>query len=203
MFERICEIKFSPKLCGAMLYKVSNSRFENQLNLIFTAKNMKTLLLLIICTLFVSNCLAQKTPDKDISDDRDLYEVALSACVNEELKYYAKNDPAMVRKKRVVEYNEFTTEHRAPRLGEVGIEYPTSETLRAQYQRNGRGLSILVVRPMQGSGDARLYIEIVEYEFSIINEKIDYAMKGSCDVRFLFDRQKSRFTVNEVQLVGV
>jgi hypothetical protein len=168
---------------------------------------MKLILLFTICAIFVSHYLIyQQVEAENISAERNLYEEALSECVNRELKYYAGTIPESVLKKRIknrfVEYNESLTEGLSTELGEVTLQYLNMNTLKEKFKRERREIPILKILPMQSDG-VTIEIEVEDNDFSYKNEKTNYSLKSGCTVRFSFESEKNQFALKEVQLWGL
>ena len=162
-------------------------------------RSFSSVILLVL--LGLNSMVAGQTKKAD-EPDAHLYGLALDACVNRELKDFAKIRSESELSNRVVEKNEVLTDGLPTTFGSVKVEFLGLVDLRDRYLKSRQRINVLTFFPALTRGTS-LVINIRESWISYKKKSYDYAMEGGCKITFDPNMTKGDFEITKVELWGV
>jgi len=159
----------------------------------------KVLSLLVLVILFLPSHAQEDAQSKL---ERGLYYQALVATLAaraKDAKYAKTNDPLH---QVIIVKDDHLNAGFPPRIGDVQIEYLTSDDLRALHRKLKHTIPVFVMRPMVNEGD-RLIVSFTRYWFSATNNTNNFALEGGYRVGFKYDCSQKNFVVESTKLWGI
>lgn len=163
-------------------------------------KIMKAIPILLVLVILFLPSQAQESDQSKIQ--QSLYYRALVAALAaraQDTKYAAGNDPLY---QVIIAKDDQLNAGFPTRIGNIQIEYLTSDDLRARHRSLKRTIPVFVMRPMVNEGD-RLVLDFTRYWFGATRRTNTFSLEGGYRVVFGYDCSQKTFVVESTKLWGI